>query len=307
MCQRSNPGSPSTIQSAMTFPTPPAPDTPWAQKPQANQRPATPGASPRMNSPSGVNDSSPLTGPDQRRVHQGGNPSAGGREQRVESRAGRMEAPWDCPTREWHPPRSGAGSRSYPPRTRPVPSCRKYTSPSGSRRLAIGRGFVEAGDRPGGRVLVLHRKQGNRDPRHPADPGRPDARGRHDDVGRDRARRWSPATASRPRATLRPVTLRVDWTRAPAASAPARRARGQDGGPRRPVSWGGTVRQALRRGSSGESGAAPRRARSAPPRGRPPRANPSWRRSSSSRSAVVARRMLPTSKKPGCSSSRRLR
>src|SRR5260221_8009020 len=61
MCQRSRLGSPSIIHSAIILPTPPAPETPCAQKPQAAQNPFTSGVSPRINSPSGVNDSSPLT------------------------------------------------------------------------------------------------------------------------------------------------------------------------------------------------------------------------------------------------------
>src|SRR5437016_14580939 len=61
MCQRSRLGSPSTIHSAIILPTPPAPDTPCAQKQQAAQEPLTLGDSPRINSPSGVKDSSPFT------------------------------------------------------------------------------------------------------------------------------------------------------------------------------------------------------------------------------------------------------
>ncbi len=60
MCQTSSPGSPSTIQSAMIRPMPPAPAMPWAQKPHATKKPRSSGASPRMNSPSGVNASGPL-------------------------------------------------------------------------------------------------------------------------------------------------------------------------------------------------------------------------------------------------------
>ena len=57
--QRSAGGSPPTIHSAMTWPLPPAPAMPWAQKPAATKKPAT-SLSPRMNSPSGVNASGPL-------------------------------------------------------------------------------------------------------------------------------------------------------------------------------------------------------------------------------------------------------
>ena len=59
MCQRSSDGSPSTIHSAITLPTPPAPASPCAQKPAATKRPRT-AVSPRQNSPSGVNASGPL-------------------------------------------------------------------------------------------------------------------------------------------------------------------------------------------------------------------------------------------------------
>ena len=50
---------PSTIHSATSFPIPPAPASPWAQKPAATQKPRT-SVGPRMNSPSGVNASGPL-------------------------------------------------------------------------------------------------------------------------------------------------------------------------------------------------------------------------------------------------------
>ena len=59
MCQRSRLGSPSAIHSAITFPIPPAPASPWAQKPAATKRPRT-SVSPRQNSLSGVNASGPL-------------------------------------------------------------------------------------------------------------------------------------------------------------------------------------------------------------------------------------------------------
>ena len=59
MCQRSSDGSPSTIHSAITLPIPPAPASPWAQKPAATKKPRT-AVSPRQNSPSGVNASGPL-------------------------------------------------------------------------------------------------------------------------------------------------------------------------------------------------------------------------------------------------------
>ena len=52
-------GSPCTIQSAITLPTPPAPAIPCAQNPAATKNPRT-SDSPRMNSPSGVNASGPL-------------------------------------------------------------------------------------------------------------------------------------------------------------------------------------------------------------------------------------------------------
>ena len=51
---------PSTIHSATSFPMPPAPASPCAQKPAATQKPRT-SVGPRMNSPSGVNASGPLT------------------------------------------------------------------------------------------------------------------------------------------------------------------------------------------------------------------------------------------------------
>ena len=60
MCQRSSDGSPAAIHSAMTLPMPPAPASPWAQKPAATNRPPT-SVSPRQNSLSGVNPSGPLT------------------------------------------------------------------------------------------------------------------------------------------------------------------------------------------------------------------------------------------------------
>ena len=41
MCQRSRLGSPSTIHSATTLPIPPAPASPWAQKPAPTKKPAT--------------------------------------------------------------------------------------------------------------------------------------------------------------------------------------------------------------------------------------------------------------------------
>ena len=53
MCQASSDGVPSTIHSATSWPRPPAPARPWAQKPAAVQRPRT-SVGPRMNSPSGV-------------------------------------------------------------------------------------------------------------------------------------------------------------------------------------------------------------------------------------------------------------
>ena len=59
MCQTSRLGVPSTIHSATSFPIPPAPARPWAQKPAATQKPRT-SVGPRMNSPSGVNASGPL-------------------------------------------------------------------------------------------------------------------------------------------------------------------------------------------------------------------------------------------------------
>ncbi len=52
-------GRPSTIHSASTRPTPPAPAIPWAQNPAATKKPAT-SLSPRMNSLSGVKASGPL-------------------------------------------------------------------------------------------------------------------------------------------------------------------------------------------------------------------------------------------------------
>ena len=51
---------PERIHSAITRPTPPAPAMPCAQNPAATKKPPTSGASPRMNSPSGVNASGPL-------------------------------------------------------------------------------------------------------------------------------------------------------------------------------------------------------------------------------------------------------
>ncbi len=59
MCQRSRDGSPSAIHSAITLPMPPAPASPWAQKPAATKRPPT-SVSPRQNSLSGVKASGPL-------------------------------------------------------------------------------------------------------------------------------------------------------------------------------------------------------------------------------------------------------
>ena len=53
-------GSPCAIHSAITFPIPPAPASPCAQKPAATNSPAT-SVSPRQNSLSGVNASGPLT------------------------------------------------------------------------------------------------------------------------------------------------------------------------------------------------------------------------------------------------------
>ena len=55
----SSAGSPETIQSAITRPIPPAPASPWAQKPAATNSPRT-SVSPRQNSLSGVNASGPL-------------------------------------------------------------------------------------------------------------------------------------------------------------------------------------------------------------------------------------------------------
>ncbi len=55
----SRPGSPATIHSAISLPMPPAPASPWAQKPAATNSPAT-SLSPRQNSLSGVNASGPL-------------------------------------------------------------------------------------------------------------------------------------------------------------------------------------------------------------------------------------------------------
>ncbi len=59
MCHASSDGVPSTIHSATSCPSPPAPASPWAQKPAAVQSPRT-SVGPRMNSPSGVNASGPL-------------------------------------------------------------------------------------------------------------------------------------------------------------------------------------------------------------------------------------------------------
>ena len=59
MCQASSDGVPSTIHSATSCPSPPAPASPWAQKPAAVQKPRT-SVGPRMNSPSGVKASGPL-------------------------------------------------------------------------------------------------------------------------------------------------------------------------------------------------------------------------------------------------------
>ena len=59
MCQTSSDGTPSTIHSATSCPSPPAPASPCAQKPAAVQKPRT-SVGPRMNSPSGVNASGPL-------------------------------------------------------------------------------------------------------------------------------------------------------------------------------------------------------------------------------------------------------
>ena len=58
--QTSRLGSPSTIHSATSLPIPPAPARPCAQKPAATQKPRT-SVGPRMNSPSGVKASGPLT------------------------------------------------------------------------------------------------------------------------------------------------------------------------------------------------------------------------------------------------------
>src|SRR5919201_931056 len=58
--QTSRLGSPSTIHSAITFPTPPDPAIPCAQNPAATKNPGIPD-SPRMNSPSGVKASGPLS------------------------------------------------------------------------------------------------------------------------------------------------------------------------------------------------------------------------------------------------------
>ena len=59
MCHTSSDGVPATIHSATSCPMPPAPASPWAQKPAATQKPRT-SEGPRMNSPSGVNASGPL-------------------------------------------------------------------------------------------------------------------------------------------------------------------------------------------------------------------------------------------------------
>ena len=63
MCQTSSDGVPSTIHSATSFPIPPAPASPCAQKPAATQKPRT-SVGPRTNSPSGVNASGPLISSD---------------------------------------------------------------------------------------------------------------------------------------------------------------------------------------------------------------------------------------------------
>ena len=52
-------GSPWSIHSAITLPIPPAPASPWAQKPAATNSPPT-SVSPRQNSLSGVKASGPL-------------------------------------------------------------------------------------------------------------------------------------------------------------------------------------------------------------------------------------------------------
>ena len=59
MCHRSIVGSPATTHSATTFPIPPAPAIPCAQKPAATKNPPT-SVSPKQNSLSGVNPSGPL-------------------------------------------------------------------------------------------------------------------------------------------------------------------------------------------------------------------------------------------------------
>ena len=56
----SHSGSPSTIHSAMTLPTPPAPASPCAQKAAATQKPFT-AVGPSRYSPSGVKPSGPLS------------------------------------------------------------------------------------------------------------------------------------------------------------------------------------------------------------------------------------------------------
>ena len=124
MCQTSSPGSPSTIQSAMIRPMPPAPAMPWAQKPHATKKPRTSGDSPRMNSPSGVKASGPLisrtisalpiagtrcTAPS---ISGANRSQSGGRSWWLKS-AGMPSSP------------HGAGARSYPPATNPPTSSRK--------------------------------------------------------------------------------------------------------------------------------------------------------------------------------------
>ena len=181
MCQTSSPGSPSTIQSAMIRPMPPAPAMPWAQKPHATKNPRTSGASPRMNSPSGVKASGPLmrrtisalpiagtrcTAPSMIGAKRS---QSGGRRRWLKS-AGMPSSP------------HGAGSRSYPPATSPDLLAEVHEVV----RVAEHRnGRVHTLDRLGDEVLVRHRHQRDRDARHPPDLRRIHPARVHHDVGAD--------------------------------------------------------------------------------------------------------------------------
>ncbi len=124
MCHRSKLGSPSTIHSAITLPTPPAPEIPCAQNPQAAQKPFTSGDSPRINSPSGVNDSRPLTRLTNSTFRRVGTRLTLPRN-RLSKRGGSKLSTVGFALSGMASTLNAAGSRSYPPNTMHSPSCRK--------------------------------------------------------------------------------------------------------------------------------------------------------------------------------------